>query len=418
MSLLHQGRLTLIAFLSYMVMSGLLTQAGVILNAVAEQLLLAPAVAVSIFSWLTGGVLVGTCISMYLYTRFAIKWLLVLTYSLLLLLLVSLSVVMPQHYAAVAAIFWLLGVACGCGLSGGAVIISKIYQAQRRASAFIATDCAFSAAGYIFPTLAGWLLAQQFPWQYSYLAVGTAALLIIFFALLGQCPDAHRPGGNPNTNGQESAGRESSEPYSAWQEFRSLINIRVVCMAIAVCLYLVAQTSFLTWAPSYLSSAFSLSPDLAGKVVGNYWGASIFGLLLSVVLVNIVPTRTLLLTASMLAVGLTMAMVISGTPDTFITLGFAFGFLTTCIYKVAISLGTQQVSNSPPMLVTLMLFSGSVGSTAAPAVSGLVVSLSNEQGALWLSVCCYVCMALLFVLTVVSENKKGQSSDWPLQHTT
>lgn len=418
MSLLHQGRLTLIAFLSYMVMSGLLTQAGVILNAVAEQLVLAPAVAVSIFSWLTGGVLVGTCISMYLYTRFAIKWLLVLTYSLLLLLLVSLSVFMPQHYAVVAAIFWLLGVACGCGLSGGAVIISKIYQAQRRASAFIATDCAFSAAGYIFPTLAGWLLAQQYPWQYSYLSVGSAALLIILFVLLGQCPDAHQPGVKPHTNGQTSTGLESPELYSAWQEFRSLINIRVVCMAIAVCLYLVAQTSFLTWAPSYLSSAFSLSADLAGKVVGNYWGASIFGLLLSVVLVNVVPTRTLLLTASMLAIGLTTAMVISGTPDTFITLGFAFGFLTTCIYKVAISLGTQQVPNSPPMLVTLMLFSGSVGSTAAPAVSGLVVSLSNEQGALWLSVCCYLCMALLFVLTIISENKKGQSSDWPLQHTT
>ena len=87
MHLIHQARLTLIAFFSYMVMSGLLTQAGVILNAVADQLQLAPAVAVSIFSWLTGGVLIGTCVSMYLYTRFSIKSLLVLTYSLLLVLL-------------------------------------------------------------------------------------------------------------------------------------------------------------------------------------------------------------------------------------------------------------------------------------------------------------------------------------------
>ena len=102
----------------------------------------------------------------------------------------------------------------------------------------------------------------------------------------------------------------------------------------------------------------------------------------------------------------------------FISLGFAFGFLTTCIYKVAISLGTQQIPNAPPMLVTLMLFSGSVGSTIAPAISGVVVAASNEQGALWLSVCCYLLMALLFIVTLVSENKKGQSGDWPLKRVT
>ena len=229
--------------------------------------------------------------------------------------------------------------------------------------------------------------------------------------MCGDSPQAHQV--KASTAPDKSA--DSEEPYSAWQEFRSLLSVRVLCMATAVCLYLVAQTSFLTWAPSYLTSAFALPPDQAGQVVGNYWGASIFGLLLSVVLVNIVPTRLLLLSASVIAIGLTTAMVVSGSPDTFVSLGFAFGFMTTCIYKVAISLGTQQIPNAPPMLVTLMLFSGSVGSTLAPAVSGVVVSLSHEQGALWLSVCCYTIMALLFLVTILSENKKGQSTDWPLQ---
>ncbi|TPV57856.1 MFS transporter TsgA [Aestuariibacter sp. GS-14] len=414
MMLFNQVRLTLIAFFSYMVMSGLLTQAGVILNAVATTLQLPPAVAVSMFSWLTGGVLVGTCVSMYLYTRFPLKYLLVLTYSGLLILLLVLGVIMPQSYSAVAAIFWLLGLACGCGLSGGAVIISKIYQAQRRASAFIATDCAFSAAGYLFPTLAGWLLAQHYPWQYSYLAVGGIALLILIFVLSGDCPQAHESR-SPLLQGNS---RNTVADNSAWLQFRSIVNVRVVCMALAVCSYLIAQTSFLTWAPSYLSVAFGLSADAAGQVVGNYWGASIFGLLLSVALVNVVPTRWLLICASMMAIGLTFSMVSSGSGEMFISLGFAFGFLTTCIYKVAISLGTQQIPNAPPMLVTLMLFSGSVGSTIAPAISGVVVAASNEQGALWLSVCCYLLMALLFIVTLVSENKKGQSGDWPLKRVT
>ena len=116
MHLINQARLTLIAFFSYMVMSGLLTQAGVILNAVADQLQLAPAVAVSIFSWLTGGVLIGTCVSMYLYTRFSIKSLLVLTYSLLLVLLpVLLPVLVPVVLCITAycALFDRKGVTAG-----------------------------------------------------------------------------------------------------------------------------------------------------------------------------------------------------------------------------------------------------------------------------------------------------------------
>ena len=51
--LFNQVRLTLIAFFSYMVMSGLLTQAGVILNAVAATLQLPPAVAVSRLGYLS-----------------------------------------------------------------------------------------------------------------------------------------------------------------------------------------------------------------------------------------------------------------------------------------------------------------------------------------------------------------------------
>ena len=74
-----QVRLTLIAFLSYMIMSGLLTQAGVILNAIAVQLDMSAARTVSIFSWLTGGALIGTLLSMYLYTRFSVRRLLITT---------------------------------------------------------------------------------------------------------------------------------------------------------------------------------------------------------------------------------------------------------------------------------------------------------------------------------------------------
>lgn len=405
-----QVRLTLIAFLSYMIMSGLLTQAGVILNAIAVQLDMSAARTVSIFSWLTGGALIGTLLSMYLYTRFSVRRLLITTYSVLLLLGVVLPLLTGAGYSTLAAVFLGLGVCCGCGLSGGAVIISRIYRAQRRASAFIATDCAFSAAGFIFPTLAGWLLVKELDWTLSYLAVASLAIIILLLAATSAFPDAQHAASTARCD------EPAPERETALMQFKRILTPRVVCFAIGVCLYLIAQTTFLTWAPNYLMAYFDAQPEVAGQVVGNYWGFSIFGLLTSVVLVNFIPTRIMLLVVSAIAIACTTAFLLIESVDTFLTLGLAFGLLTTCIYKIAISVGTQQIADSPPMLVTLMLFSGSIGSTLAPVVSGLVVDSSDEKGALMLALAGFVTMLALFIIALLLEYlAKRQTLPEPVQ---
>ena len=405
-----QVRLTLIAFLSYMIMSGLLTQAGVILNAIAAQLDMSAARTVSIFSWLTGGALIGTLLSMYLYTRFSVRRLLITTYSVLLLLGLALPFLTGAGYSTLAAVFLGLGVCCGCGLSGGAVIISRIYRAQRRASAFIATDCAFSAAGFIFPTLAGWLLVKELDWTLSYLAVASLAIVILLLAATTAFPDPHQAA--------STAGNDEPAPEreTALMQFKRILTPRVMCFAIGVCLYLIAQTTFLTWAPNYLMAYFDAQPEVAGQVVSNYWGFSIFGLLTSVVLVNFIPTRIMLLVVSGIAIACTTAFLLIESVETFLTLGLAFGLLTTCIYKIAISVGTQQIADSPPMLVTLMLFSGSIGSTLAPVVSGLVVDSSDEKGALMLALAGFVTMLVLFISAMLLERlAKRQTLPDPTQ---
>ncbi len=405
-----QVRLTLIAFLSYMIMSGLLTQAGVILNAIAAQLDMSAAKTVSIFSWLTGGALIGTLLSMYLYTRFSVRRLLITTYSVLLMLGLALPFLTGAGYFTLAVVFLGLGVCCGCGLSGGAVIISRIYRAQRRASAFIATDCAFSAAGFIFPTLAGWLLVRELDWTLSYLAVASLAVIILILAATSAFPDTHHAASTARSD------EPAHERETALMQFKRILTPRVVCFAIGVCLYLIAQTTFLTWAPNYLMAYFDAQPEVAGQVVSNYWGFSIFGLLTSVVLVNFIPTRIMLLVVSGIAIACTTAFLLIESIETFLTLGLAFGLLTTCIYKIAISVGTQQIADSPPMLVTLMLFSGSIGSTLAPVVSGLVVDSSDEKGALMLALAGFVTMLVLFISAMLLERlAKRQTLPDPTQ---
>ena len=159
--------LTAIAFVSYMIMSGLLTQIGVILNAVSSSLNATPAATVGVFSWLTGGALCGTFASLFLYARHSLKQVLIANYTLFLAIMLVLVVVAPTTYWPLAILLWGLGVGCGCGLAGGAVVLSKTYHEAKRASAFLATDCAFSAAGFIFPSLAAVIIAAQIDWVYS-----------------------------------------------------------------------------------------------------------------------------------------------------------------------------------------------------------------------------------------------------------
>ena len=68
------------------------------------------------------------------------------------------------------------------------------------------------------------------------------------------------------------------------------------------------------------------------------------------------------------------------------------------------------------MLVTLMLFSGSIGSTLAPVVSGLVVDSSDEKGALMLALAGFVTMLVLFISAMLLERlAKRQTLPDPTQ---
>lgn len=91
----NKATLTLVAFLIYMVMSGLLTQIGILISPLADDLNISITAASSMFSLLTGGTFVGTFLAMWVYGRFPIKRIFQLNYLvflLFLILLVSLDV--------------------------------------------------------------------------------------------------------------------------------------------------------------------------------------------------------------------------------------------------------------------------------------------------------------------------------------
>jgi TsgA-like MFS transporter len=385
---MNKVALTLLAFMTYMVMAGLMTQIGVLISPMSDYLGISITASASMFSLLTGGTFAGTFVAMLVYSRFPIQRILqcnYLTFLVLLILLVSLDIRLQW---VVSVYLFMLGLCCGVGLAGGAVLIAKLYNEQKRASAFLATDCSFSLGGYVFPSLAIVLLAANQLWMVSYATVGVLAILILVACFFLSFPE--------NSEVAETGLVATTKPTNIWTP-------RVFIIALALCCYLTTQTTFLTWAPNYLQQVMGVDATQAASAVGNYWGPSIFGLLTVTLLVMKVPTRPLLLIVMLIAIILSTLLYTTQDPDVFLSITLALGFMTSCIFKLAISVGSQQVHSAPPILVTFLLCAATIGSTAAPALSALVVSIFGVSSAMLMTVIGFVLVAMLIVICLLME---------------
>lgn len=397
----YRAKLMLISFLTYMIMAGLLTQVGIIIDPMAKYLGVPITEAASTFSYLTGGTLLGTIISMIAYSKFEIRDVLRFNYLFFLVILVLIIFFNFQSIVVVSLYLLVIGACCGIGLSGGAVIISKIFNEEKRASAFIATDCAFSAAGFIFPSLTSFLIVQGVTWMGGYAIVGVIVFFVFLSTFFFQYPK------------ETPTDKTESNAYPAlYANFKSIINVRVILSGTALGLYLLAQTTFLTWAPNYLQEVFQLSSQESSLAVSNYWGPSIFGLITAAILVNKFSARYLLVIILFIAILVTAFLNITTSATAFLYTTVLFGFFTSAIYKIGISIGSQQIQNAPAILVTFLLTCGGIGSTAAPAFSAFFVSNFGVHSAMVITTIAFVVVCILFIICLLLEKQTVKN----LQH--
>ena len=396
----YKAFLMLVAFMTYMIMAGLLTQIGIVIRPISESLNVSLTESAAMFSYLTGGTLIGTVISMFVYGKFKIKTTLRVVYSIFVITTVALTIFNFRMHEIVSTFLVVLGVSCGVGLSGGAVIISMIFEEDKRASAFIATDCAFSASGFIFPMLATVIISANLEWTYCFYGSAILATLIVISTFTINYPE--------NKSNHSDANKKKMVGIS---EFRKIITPRVMLMGFSLCIYLFAQNVFLTWGPSYMTEIFGISPEQSGRVVSNYWGPSVLGLIAASFLVNKIPARKMLLSVVFIAIILTTYLGMTHDTSKFLFVTLALGFMTSCIYKLGISVGSQQITSSPAVLVTFLLTCGTVGSSIAPVLSAYIVGkfgLKSAMNTTTISlISVFLCIALCLILEQRSLNKKS-----------
>ena len=209
------------------------------------------------FSWLTVGNLCGAAAALFVFDFVRLRALTVTVYVLIVVCLLSLNV--ANELTTIGIALGIVGLCSGLGLAAAALAISRLYDAERRASMLVITDASFSTAGYTCAIIATTLVATGISWAGTYQFVALIAAVIVVLGLLSRFPEV-------DANGNASAATQADEstdtntwPASVW-----------LCVA-ALFLYTLGQYSMLWWLPNYTETQLGASVEEAGRLVTRFW---------------------------------------------------------------------------------------------------------------------------------------------------
>jgi len=117
------------------------------------------------------------------------------------------------------------------------------------------------------------------------------------------------------------------------------------------------------------------------------------------------PPRAVLLGSLVLATTLTVLLAGAATPAAFFALTLGFLFCSTAMFKLLISIGSEQIAGSPARLVTFLIVCTDIGGTIAPAASAAVVNAFALHASLVLCAASYATTLAIVVVAFVVERR-------------
>jgi TsgA-like MFS transporter len=376
---------TAVAIATYVIASGIFTQGGVVLEPAAAKFHASLADTAVLFSYASAGNLAGMIVSTGVVAFVSLRRILACAYACVFAGIAL--IVGTSHLVFAYGAMFLIGLGVGTGLASGAVILAKLYVERARAAAFLSTDCAFSGTGFVIPAVAAAAVSAHWIWQTGYVIVAGVALLVLLAALTIALP----PTGRARTS------TVAAEPRSP----RAFVTIALFAGGIAC--YIIGQTTFTIWAPAVLHDVFGAAALQSGGIVSAFFGPSSLGLVTAAIVVSRVPPRAVLAFALVMGAALSFILASISSVGAFVLVTFAFGFTTTCMYKLMISIGSEQLAGSPPPLVTTLLLCSGIGTTLAPLISAAVVKGEGLHASLWVAFAFHAATLVIVFAALANE---------------
>lgn len=376
-------RTTLVAFLAYFVLSGLLSPVGIVSGPMAELYGRPVTEITRQFSFLTVGNLVGAVASLFVFGWWSVRRVMIGVYATIALGLLSLAVVPSLSWAGL--VLGLAGTGSGIGLAGAALTISRNYDAERRASMLIITDGCFSIGGFLCASLATVFIGWHWDWSSSYRCVGLLALCIVALSLFSRFPE-------PRAVAADSVSERW--PLAAW-----------LCIA-ALFLYSLGQYSMLFWLPQYASGTLGVDAGEAGSLVGRFWlGMFVAQLFVAWWVFRIGLRRLVLIAATTTMLGSFPLWLVTD-PRWLPYCAFLWGVGNLSMLKALLSFATTRMKVPAPRLVSALLLGATVGTALSPAITSAIVERSSPRAVMMFTSGCYVVFLLLVIVAASERSAK------------
>ncbi len=354
--------LTLISFLANFIMAGFASQFGMLIEPIAQSFNADVNSVAFIFSLLNGGALIGTILAFFLIDIIGIKRITLLSYSII--IACSLILYITNSLLILQVCMTLIGLCGGIGLCIAGTIVVSTWQDKIQSTMLVVQDATFNIAGVIFPLITTYALTHDLSWASSYLMVGLVTVLMLFIIILTNFDLISHPT------------VKQSQP-SEW-------NFGILSAGIGLFLAMLALYTFLTWAPLFVSQKFSISFELAGNIITQYWAAALIGALVSTVIVTRVKIEHFFISIILLAFIMTLMIVNTEYSDNdsldrigYLTYGY--GFVCSALYNAFVAYGVTFVKNASSKNVSFILISGSAGAMFSPAISSILHNYLDIQ---------------------------------------
>lgn len=363
-------------------MSGMLAPMGIVSGPMAEHFGESVTDITARFGWLTMGNLVGAIAALFVFSWATLRQLMTGVYALIvtsILVLVFANDLLPVGLA-----MSVVGACCGIGLAGAALIISRSYETERRASMLVITDGFFSIAGIVTSWLAIFLLARNYHWSGTYQFVALIAALIVVLSLTSTLPEAE----HPSIKKEE---RDEHWPAGVW-----------LCLG-ALFLYTLGQWSFLLWLPNYAETELGAAQEHAGQLVSQFWTGMFAAQIFVAWWVLKIGVRKLVRIAAISTLIFSVPLWTYTDIDGLIVLSAIWGFANFGLLKVTLSFATQLVAKPSARLVSSLLLGATVGTAVSPRITSWIVEATSSHFILAFGSIAYALMMTLLLLAARSS---------------
>jgi TsgA-like MFS transporter len=373
----NKQRITLVAFLAYFMLSAMLAPIGIVSGPMAQQYGRPVTEITAQFSWLTGGNFIGAVAALFVFDWVALRRMFAWIYGLIAIGLLSLAAIDALPYSRM--VLGIAGFGSGIGLAGAALTISRTYEAERRASLLVITDGCFSVAGFVCASLASYFVALKLGWSSIYQCIGLVALVVVGLSLTSAFPATTR-------KDIASDGVATKWSLPVW-----------MCVA-ALFLYALGQYSMVFWLPNYAATVLGANAEQAGALVGQFW----LGMFLAQVFVAWwvlkIGVRRLAPIAAIMTACSSIPLWLVRDPALLPYCALAWGIANLSLLKAVLSFATTLVKVPDARLVSGLLLGATLGTAISPAVSSLIVELTEVRVVLIFATSCHVVMMLLVLL--------------------